>query len=180
MKTDARRWAAALLLALLVVPVEGCFYSFTGASVQPDVKTVSVMQFQNTAPLVQPALANLLTERVRDKFLQQSRLRLRPTDGDLQLSGEITAYAISPAAISAQIPGQGLAGSERAALNRLTITVNVKFENTKYPDQNWEKSFSNFSDFSATTNLAQVELGLIDEINEKLSQDIFNKALGSW
>lgn len=172
------------VLALLVVMGQvlgGCFYSFTGASVAPDVKTISIEQFVNVAPLVQPVLANQLTERVRDKFLQQSRLRLRPADGDLQLSGAITSYAVSPAAITAQVQGvQGLAGAERAALNRLTISVNVKFVNTKYPDQSWEKSFSNFSDFNATVNLAQVELGLIDDINEKIAQDILNKALGNW
>jgi len=160
-----------LLLSLWVfLQLGGCKYSLSGASVAPDIKTIHIQQFTNGAPIVVPSLAQNFTDMLRQKFLSQTNLSLTSTQGHLQLSGSISGYSITPMAVQ----------NDGAVNNRLTITVMVEFVNEKYPEQSWNQSFSNFADFNATQNFASVEGVLIQEINEKLTQDIFNKALANW
>lgn len=148
-------------------------YSLSGASISPDVKTVSIKTFQNVAPLAQPTLSQSLTESLKDIFITQTNLNLIEKGGDLQFEGKITGYNVAPVAI------QGNQIST-ASLNRLTITVQVKFVNTKDEKQNFEQSFSRFADFDASKNLSIVEMELIKNINSQLSQDIFNRAVTNW
>lgn len=165
-------WKTSLCLALglLVLVAQGCKYSFTGASVQPDVKTFSVPQIENQALVVNPLLAQQLTERLRDKFQQQGRLRLVPRDGDLQITVVITSYEVAPQAVQANT----------AARSRLTVRCKAKFENIKYPDLNWDQTFDQFADFDGATSLSAVEGSLLELILDRLSQDIVNKALSDW
>jgi hypothetical protein len=150
----------------------GCHvYSFTGASISPDVKTVSVQYFQNRAPLVQPALSQLFGEKLKEKFGTQTNLTVVTKSGDLDFSGYISDYNTQPIAIQS---------SQTAAQNRLTISVNVKFTNLKDPKQDFEIVFSQFADYDAKQTLTSVESGLIKTINEKLVDDIFNKAVVNW
>ena len=161
-----------LVLLLCTLCIAGCgVYSFTGASISPDIKTVSVAFFQNRASTVQPSLSQSFTEKLKDKFVSQTSLRLIPSNGDLQFEGYFSDYKTSPIAIQ---------GTQTAALNRLTITVNVKFTNTKDAKQNFETSFSRYSDYVSTKSLSEVELSLIDDINKQLIDDIFNKAVSNW
>jgi len=146
-------------------------YSFTGASIPEDVKTVSVQTFQNFAPLANVNLTQTFSEALKNKFISQTNLDLVADDGDLQFDGSITDYRIIPVAIQ---------GNETAALNRLTITVKVKFENLKDEEQNFESSFTRYADFDSSKNLAEVEDLLIRDINDQLTQDIFNKAVSNW
>lgn len=156
-----------LIVSLGIV---GCSYSFTGASIEPDVKTVSINVFQNNAPLVVPTLAQNFTESLRDKFITQTSLQLSRSNGDLQFSGVITDYSITPLTI------QG----DQAAQNRMTLSLRVQFINVKHPEKNWEESFSNFVDFPRTAPWPGAEPDLILEVQNKLIQDIFNKALANW
>lgn len=146
-------------------------YSFTGASIPPDVKTVSIQFFKNNAPLANPTLSQSFTEALKDIFNSQTNLGLVSGGGDLNFEGAITGYSTSPVAIQ---------GNDAAALNRLTITVNVKFTNLKDEKQNFEQSFSRFSDYSSSQNLSAVESNLIRDINSQLVQDIFNRAVSNW
>jgi hypothetical protein len=146
-------------------------YSFTGASISPDVKTVSVDHFQNLAPLVNPTLSNSLSEKLRDRFVTQTRLNVISSYGDLSFSGEIRDYRVQPVAIQ---------GNEVAAMNRLTIAVRVKFENAIDPSQNYDKTFSHFEDFDSRQQLVQVEQELVSLIVDKLVEDIFNSAVANW
>jgi len=150
---------------------EGCSYSFTGASISPAVKTISVSYLPNNALLVQPTLSRKLTEIIRDKFTSQSGLILVSSNGDLNLEGEITGYTTEPVAIT---------GDQQAALQRLKITVNIRFTNKQDPKQDFESNFSRFQDYDAKKRLADVEESLIDLINDELAQDIFNKAVVNW
>jgi len=146
-------------------------YSFTGASIPEDVKTISVKTFQNYAPLANPNLTQTFSEALKDKFLAQTNLDVVAKNGDLQFEGSITGYTITSLAIQ---------GNETAALNRLTITVNVKFTNTKDEKQNFETSFSRYADYDSSQNLTTIEDNLIKDINDQLTQDIFNNAVSNW
>ena len=146
-------------------------YSFTGASISPDVKTVTVNYFPNQASIVMPTLSQKFTEKLKEKFISQTNLTLVDANGDLVFKGAITGYEITP--ISPQ-------GNQTAAQNRLTIIVNVEFENKKDAKQSWQNSFSRYADFPGTTALVTVEEQLVKEINEQIIEDIFNKAVVNW
>jgi len=157
-----------VLLALSSCKIK---YSFTGASISPDTKTVSVQFFKNNAQLVQPTLSQSLTEALKDRFVSETNLTLVENLGDLDFEGEITNYVVTPVAIQ---------GNETAALNRLTVSIRVKFVNFKDEKQNFESNFSRYEDFESSQNLSSVEEELINTINAQLVEDVFNKALANW
>ncbi len=147
-------------------------YSLTGTSIAPDVKTFSVQDFPNRAPLYVPTLSQSFSEKLKDKLLSQTPLQLVASGiGDLDYSGEITGYTISPISVT---------GNETASQNRLTITIKVNFTNTKNPKQDFVKTFSNYEDFDANESIEDVEQDLIDQILEKITEDIFNKSVANW
>jgi hypothetical protein len=161
-----------MLLLLQVGLISGCgVYSFTGASISPDVKTITILFFQNRAPLIQPSLSQSFTEKLKEKFVSQTNLRLVDESGDLQLEGYISNYSAQPTAIQ---------GTETAALNRLSIAIYVKFTNQKDPKQNFETTFTRYADYDSRKNLSEVELSLIEDVNKQLVDDIFNKSVSNW
>ncbi|MEC8852875.1 MAG: LptE family protein [Bacteroidota bacterium] len=161
-----------ILFLFTLIFLSACgFYSFTGASISPDVKTVSVQYFPNHAASIEPTLSQVFTERLKDYFLEQTNLSLETELGDLNLSGEIVKYEVKPIAIQA---------NERAAQNRLTIAVKVKFENTKDDSKNFEQNFFRYADYDSGQSLAEVEDVLIEQITNELAEDIFNKTVVNW
>lgn len=162
-----------VLVAIIGIVGVSCSvaYTFSGASISPEVKTFSVGYFQNLAPLVNPMLSNDLGESLRNRFTSQTRLNLVTAYGDLNFTGEIRDYRVQPIAVQ---------GNEIAAMNRLTISVRVKFENAIDPTQNYDKTFSHFEDFDSRQQLTQVEQGLVKAIVDKLVEDIFNNAVANW
>lgn len=150
----------------------GCgVYSFTGASVPPEAKTVSVQYFPNNANLVYPMLSSMLTNTLRDYFMNQTTLSEVGNNGDLAVEGEIVGYETAPTAIT---------GDQTAALNRLTITVNVRFFNRFDETKNFEQKFSQYEDYPSSQDLNSVQETLSNTIVEKLCEDIFNKAVVNW
>lgn len=172
------RWMAhprltifSFLWPILLTTTPGCgVYSFTGASISPDVKSVSIAAFPSYAPLAPPNMPQLFTEQLRDKFVNQTNLNLVPANGDIRFEGRISDYRTQPISI------QG----NSAAQNRLSVSVNVTYTDTKNDDHSFEKTFTRFADFDASVNLSDVEQTLIAEINEQLIQDIFNQAVVNW
>jgi hypothetical protein len=167
--TLAKRFFPLLIISFFLL---GCKvnYSFTGASVSPNVKTISIATFPSYAALAPPALSQTFTEALKDIFLRQTNLTLVKQNGDLIIEGEITDYQVRSEAVQ----------DAAATLNRLTITVSVRYTDTKDEKKSFEQKFSGFEQFDANTNLSSVEQTLIDQINEQLTQDIFNKSLGNW
>ncbi len=165
------RKLAALLSAALAVSSCG-IYSFSGTSIQPDVNTITVNYFEYKALKVNPSLSNDLTEAVKTRFRQMTRLEQVDVDGDLEISGEVTGYNVAASAIAA---------GDVASQNRLTITVKVSFINRKYPEDGFEnKDFSGYSDYDAVLSLDSVESGLVAEIVDKIVEDIFNATVAQW
>lgn len=161
-----------LLILVVAFLLTGCgVYSFTGASIPAEAKTVSVQYFPNNANLVQPMLSSVLTNTLRDYFMNQTSLAEVENNGDLSIEGEITDYVTAPTAIT---------GDQTAALNRLTITVNVRFFNKYDESKNFEQKFSQYEDYSSTLDLNSVQDELMETIVGKLCEDIFNKAVVNW
>ena len=146
-------------------------YSFSGTSIQPDVETITLNFFEYTAQKVNPSLSNELTEALRSQFRKMTKLEQVEEDGDMEISGTVTGYDVTATAVTA---------NEVASQNRLTITVNIEFENRKHPEDNLQKSFSQYSDFPSTQSLDAVESTLCTEIVERLIEDIFNATVAQW
>lgn len=162
---------AAVLIALPILQSCG-IYSFTGTSIQPDVKTVTINYFEYLAPKVNPSLSNDITQALQEKFIKLTKLELVDIDGDLEIVGSVTGYDVKATAITA---------NESAAMNRLTVNVKINFINRKYPEEDFEnKSFSAYADFDATQSLDAVEASLCEEIIEKLCEDMFNATVANW
>ena len=146
-------------------------YSFTGASVSPDIKTVSVQNFSNQSENGNSAISQNLTDQLKDKFISETNLKIVGTGGDIEFKGTITGYSIR---------GQAPTAEQSTAINRLTITVKVDYFNMNNEKENWSQTFSRYSDYVSTKTLAEVEQQLYSEINSQLAEDIFNKAFVNW
>ena len=158
-----------IVLALLC---QGCgIYSFSGASIPPEAKTVSVQYFPNQAALINPTLSNDFTTALRDAMMNQTSLDMVESGGDLAFEGEITDYRTTPVAITA---------GQTAALNRLSITVNVRFVNRFDESKNFETKFTHYEDYPSDQELNSVQESLTGTIIEALVEDVFNKALVNW
>ena len=168
-----KKFTTILLFCFAALLNWGCSasYSFTGASIPPEVETVSVGFFQANAALTPPRASQLFTEKLKDVFLTQTNLALVKSNGDLEFEGAITDYRTSPVAIQ---------GNETAALTRVTMTVSVRFVNNYDEEQNFETTFSRFEDFETSRDLSSVEEEILQSINDQLTQDIFNKAVTNW
>jgi hypothetical protein len=160
-------------MALLTATWHGCTvsYSFSGASIPVEAKTYSVAFFRNNATLVEPTLSQTLTDALKNKMTNQTRLVQVDRNGDLAFEGVITNYVPSqPGAIS----------GEEALLNRMTITVSVKFSNAIEPTQNFEKTFTQYTEYDSQTDLMSIQSSLITTVVELLVDDIFNQAVVNW
>lgn len=152
--------------------LQGCsVYNFTGTGAI-DAETFQVNYFQNNADVVEPGIELTFTRRLQNLIQNQTNLSLTNTDGDLVYEGEITQYRITPMTATAD---------QRAAQNRLSITVNVRFVNRKNEDDNFEKPFSFFYDYSGNALPTPAVLNTaLDEIFERITQDVFNESLAKW
>ena len=146
----------------------------TGGSLSPDIKTFSVDYFPNKAPLVVPYLSSMFTENLTNYIRQKTGLsQLTDNNGDIRFEGQITKYYSRPIDIQKD---------EVAASNRLTIEIRVKYTNTKAEEENFDfdSSFSNYADYSTDADFDSIEQSLIEEILEKIIDDIYNKAIVNW
>lgn len=147
-------------------------YSFTGASIPIGTETYQVNRFENTALLVEPGLERDFKLALEDLIQNQTNLNLVPSNGDLVYEGEITDYRISPTTATS---------NNRAAQNRLTISVKVRFFNRKNEEDDLDQSFSFFYDYSGSAQLIGSQKTIAhEEIFERLTQDIFNATLAKW
>ena len=164
--------ACCLVVLLSCCLFTGCgIYTFSGASIPAEAKTVSVQYFPNNAQLVNPLLSNALTNALNDMFVNQTTLQSVAQNGDLALEGEITGYSTAPIAIT---------GNQTAAMNSLPVTVNVRFTNKYDESKDFEQRFSQYQDYPSSQDLNAVQDVLVEQIIEDLCQDIFNKAVVNW
>lgn len=165
-----------LIVAMLsLIFVTGCGvaikYSLSGASIPPDAKTFSVAYFPNNATMVSPILSSTLTEALVDIFSRRTRLTQVEEGGDFAFEGEITNYTSTTASVSSD---------DNALLNRLTITVRVRFTNALDEKMSFNKTFSAYEDYESTQLLTEVESTLIPVIVDKLVTDIFQASASNW
>ncbi|MFM2213470.1 MAG: hypothetical protein RL427_733 [Bacteroidota bacterium] len=161
-----------IIICCFAFGISSCsVYNFTGAK-PIDAKTFQVNYFQNNADLVEPGLDRNFTLKLQELIQNQTNLNLTSSNGDLLYEGEITEYRITPMTATAD---------QKAAQNRLTISVNVRFSNKNKETDNFEKRFSFFYDYDGSTQLIGSKLTeALDVIFERITQDIFNESLAKW
>ncbi len=170
-----------MLLSLGLLAQVGCSsvsYSFTGAAISPDVKTISIDNFYNDSGSGPPTLSQNFTEELRDYFQQNTNLTVVQENGDLQLEGAITDYYYEPVAPQAS-------GSDNVAdvagQMRLTIEIDATYINANDDQYDFDdRTFSFFSDFDAERDPTAVEDELVDEILEQIIFDIFTASVANW
>jgi hypothetical protein len=158
--------------SLLLLSITGCgIYSFTGGDTG-NAKTIQINYFPNNAQLVEPGLSQKFTQQLQDLFLRQTNLSLVNANGELFFEGEITNYRVTPMTATAD---------QAAAQSRLTIVINVRFYNKLDEKKDFEQKFTHFYDFGANDQLAGSILeAALDEIFERITQDIFNASVANW
>ena len=161
----------SILATALVLCACSVSYSFSGTSIQPDVNSITINYIEYRALRVNPSLSNDLTEAIRNQFRRMTRLEQVDRDGDMEISGEITGYDVSAAAVTA---------NEVAARNKLTVTVKISFSDKRHPEEDFDKTFSAYAEYDSTNTLDAVESSLCAEIIEKLVEDIFNASVAQW
>lgn len=161
-----------LLLVITIFTFQSCgIYSFTGADTGA-AETFQVNFFENTADIVEPGIDRDFTQRLQDLIQNQTNLSLVNEGGDLIYEGEIVDFYEAPMTATAD---------NRAAENRLTIAVRVRFFNTLDPTKDFERRFSFYYDYSANASLRGPVLETaLDEIFTRITQDIFNASLTNW
>lgn len=162
----------SLLPLLLIVSSCSMSYKMNGTSIDyTKTKTISIKDFRNLAPLVNPSFAPVFNESLRDIFTKQTKLRPVKVNGDLQIEGEITGYDITPMSIQS---------NAIAAETRITVTIKVRFTNKANPSKNFEKTMSAFQNYSNSKKLADVQDEICQLIINELTETIYNQTVADW
>ena len=161
-----------LILFVLCLAINNCsIYNFTGTG-KIDAKTFQVNNFVNNSPLIEPGIERNFSLKLQNIIQNQTNLNFINSGGDLLYEGEITDYRISPFA--------GIAG-DKAAQNRLDITINVRFTNKKNEKDNFEKKFTFFHNYGANEQLTgKILTEALTDIFDNICQNIFNDSLAKW
>jgi hypothetical protein len=170
----------SLLIYLITGLLLSCgVYSFKGVNLHPDVKTLSIVPFQNNAGGGPSNQGQRFTEKMRDYFLRNTNLSvISGNTGDIKFSGNITGWTLTPVAPTASSGGNTV---PLTSATRLTITISVSYVNTKETNLNFDRAFSFYSDFDNQSNtLSQVENQLIDRITDQIILDVFNQSVANW
>ena len=171
----------ASFFALILLVCQGCAvkYSFTGTNINYElVRTFSVENFFNDSGGGPANMEQRFTEAIKEYYQRNTQLELVRTNGDLQFSGAISRYTLTPqAAVSSGDPNL----PDRAGLMRLTISVDVDYVNTTNEEESMKRTFSFFKDYDPrTTTLLDVENELVEDIFEIIIQDIFTATMANW
>jgi hypothetical protein len=173
-KLEIGNWKSLVVLFTIALLLSGCTisYKFNGSNIDyTKTKTISIAEFTNTAELVYAPLTQQFSEKLRDVYTRNTRLQVLKKGGDMHLEGEITEYYLTPMAISADT---------YASQTKLTVTVNVRFTNSKNPDDDFEKKYSAYQTFDSSQMINDVQDDLLKTIIEEISDNIYNETVAKW
>ncbi|HLO37853.1 MAG TPA: LptE family protein [Lacibacter sp.] len=163
--------AAISYIVLLTSYLLSSCYSFKDVSIPPEVKTVKVNYIENRARIVNPQLSQRLTDKLRQKIVNQTRLsQTNSDDAHYDVSGQITDYYVTTSGVS----------NQQAASNRLNVTVHLVFKNRLDDKKNFEADLTRNFDFSASKSLSAAEAELTDLIVQNMTDEIFNRIFSNW
>ncbi len=168
------RWICLMLLASTLSACWPESFSFRDSGgMAPEWVSFTIQNLENSAPNCPLSFAPLLTEQLKDGVQNNTRLILntKQGEGEVNIEGAITSYQVQPVAIQ---------GSDNASSNRLTMTLSLKIKINAPKVEEWQLVSTRFADFSANSNLADVEQKLFNEIAAQMVQDLINKLYSNW
>jgi len=165
-----RIFAIYCLLITINCSMISC-YTFRGASLDPNLKTIQIQNFQFQTAGGPPNLSLQFNEKLKEYFQRNTSLKTANINPDLMFEGAITGFTVEPKAASSD---------DKGSLNRLTITISVKFTNAKNDEKSYDQEFSFYQDFAQTQTITAVQGELVPKILDQIVLDIFNKTAGEW
>lgn len=165
---------ASLTLLMVLITITSCkiSYKFNGSSIDyTKVKTISIADIPNRAPLVYASLSSDFTEQLRDEFSQKTSLQFVESNGDLQITGAITGY---------NVISSGINSSGDAMDSRLQMNVSISFVNKVNPTEDFDKTFSSYQVFSNNYTIDQVQAELNEQLIDDIISQIFNATVANW
>ncbi|MDP5121706.1 MAG: LPS assembly lipoprotein LptE [Spirosomaceae bacterium] len=146
-------------------------YSFTGTTLSDEIKTITIRNFAMVTAGGPQNMTLTFNEKLKEYYQRNTSLKLRPEEGDLILDGAIVGYELTPVSATA---------SDKAALNRLSIRIEVAFTNRLSPNEDFEKEFSFYEDFSQEQSLSDVEDRIVPKILDQIVLNIFAETAAKW
>ena len=165
-----KNWINLCLFLGILVSLSSC-YSFKGASLDPNLKTIEISNIRMETAGGPANLSLEINEKLKEYFQRNTSLKITNKNPDLQIEGSITGYELTP---------QAPTGDDKAGLNRLTLTIQFRLINRLDEDKNFEQEFSFYQDFPQNQTLPQVEKEIIPKLVDQIILDLFNKIAGDW
>ena len=160
-----------LYIPLLLITSSCGFYTFSGASISPEIKNIKISYFINEAENFKANLDRDITQKLTDFIIEQTDLSVNNDNYEIEINGKIVSYDITPISISS---------NDFANQNRLSISVNIDFKNYINEKENYNQKFTRYVDYKSDQNLEEIESELNDQIIEEICIDIFNKTFVNW
>jgi hypothetical protein len=173
-----KKFFLLIALGLFLLALLSSCYSFTGSSLSPETKTITIKDFPNNAPLMNATLSQEFSIAIQNRFLQRTTLKGTKENPDILIEGEITDYSITPTTISTAVNAPG--GNIQAAQNKLTIAVKVHYENKVEPNKSFDKTYSDEAVFSSDLDINTIEASQVKVVNERIINKIFNDIVANW
>ena len=170
-----KKIAPVAALVMLVFVVYSCRISLGLAPISSidysKVKTISIAEFPNRAEYVYVPMATEFNQKLKDMFIQQTRLQLVNSNGDLEIDGEITGY---------NQYNEAVAADGYSSKVKVTMTVNVRFVNNTNHEEDFEQQFSAFQTYDSSLLLTDVQDDLITKMIKDITEQIFNATVANW
>ena len=164
-----------ILLACMLVLLASCSfkgYKFNGASVDySKTKTIQIADFPIRSSYVCGPMGPLFNNRLKDQFADHTKLIQVKRNGDMKIEGEITQYTQRNKAVTSE---------GTSAQTELSMTVNVRFTNTKNHAEDFEKQFTATASYETTRSLNSVQEELVMQMTKDLVDQIFNATVANW
>ena len=174
MELKNKKWAGLLLASCLCLLVCACRieYKFNGASIDyQQTKTLQIDNFPIRSTYVWAPMQAIFQNALTDIYANQTKLKQVKKNGDLQLSGEITAF---------DQYNKGISSDGYSSQVQLKMTVNVRFVNNKKHDEDFERQFTATTEFDASQQLTSVQEELVTQMTKDITEQIFNATVANW
>ncbi len=162
-----------IIVVAIIISVNACSYSFTGASVPSHLKTIAIPLVKDRSGSGEPDMANEFTNELIQKFLD---------DNNLDVTDKRTADALLECSVSSlQDKLETVSGSgETATQRRLTINVKVLYKDLVKKNTILDKNFSNYVTYSTSGDTFQARKDAIQEVIELITEDILLGVVSNW
>jgi outer membrane lipopolysaccharide assembly protein LptE/RlpB len=156
----------------VLISLNACNYSFTGASVPAHLKSISIPLFSDRSGSGEFDLGDQLTKKVIQNFIEDNSLSVSDRlNSDSVLDGTVVSFNDAPQVVS---------GGENVTTRRITLTVKVVYKDLVKKKNVFEKNFSNYGDYPATGDITVVRKTAIQTAIERISEDILLGVVSNW